>query len=260
MSSRNGLLDGKVAVVTGASSGIGRGIALAFAEQGAAVVVADRQAEPREGGTPTAEAITAGGGTATFARCDVTDGDDVDRALDAAEQLGGLDVLVNNAGILRPGPFLEFSMDAFDETMAVNVRAVFQACQAAARRMVAGRGGSIVNLSSYAGFQGSAGIAAYAASKGAVRLLTYALADELGPHGVRVNAIHPGLIDTAINHIDVPVLDEAGEPGDELRASIPLRRQAQPMEVGTAAVFLASDMASYVNGVSLPVDGGMFRS
>jgi NAD(P)-dependent dehydrogenase (short-subunit alcohol dehydrogenase family) len=136
--------------------------------------------------------------------------------------------------------------------MAVNVKGVYFGCQAAARVMVPRQRGAIINISSIGGIQGSGRFVAYSASKGAVRLLTYSLGQFLGPHGIRVNAIHPGVIDTRMNRVDTGSVTESGG----LVAPVPLGRAGQPAEIGTAAAFLASDLASYVNGTSLVVDGG----
>jgi NAD(P)-dependent dehydrogenase (short-subunit alcohol dehydrogenase family) len=139
--------------------------------------------------------------------------------------------------------------------MDVNVKGTFFGAQAAAERMVERGGGAIINLSSVAGLEGSAGYATYCASKGAVRLLTYSLAAELGPEGVRVNAIHPGIIDTAMTTEDVPII--GSEAGEAYLDGIPSRRWGDPGDIADAAVFLASDAGDYVNGESLTVDGGM---
>jgi NAD(P)-dependent dehydrogenase (short-subunit alcohol dehydrogenase family) len=254
-----GALDGKLALITGSSSGIGRAVALLFAAEGARLLLVDQQAEPREGGPSTASCIEEQGGDVTQELGDVSSRATIDRIFTVADSMGGVDVLVNCAGILRRGPLLDVSEEEFDRVMAVNVRASFFVTQAAARQMVRqGRGGSIVHLSSVAGLRGSGGLSIYCASKGAVRLMSHAMADELGPFGVRVNVLHPGLIDTALNRIDVPILDTAR--GDEVVAAIPLRRVAQPEDVARAALYLASDASDYVTGTSLVVDGGMVRA
>ncbi|MEF8842899.1 MAG: SDR family oxidoreductase [Haloarculaceae archaeon] len=250
------LLADRTAVVTGGASGNGRAISLAFAEEGANVVVADLREEPREGGTPTHELVRETGSEATFVECDVTDLDTLEAAVDAAEPFGGVDVMVNNAGIFRSETFLEVTPEEYRQLMDVNVRGVFFGTQYAARRMVEDdRGGSVINLSSVAGLEGSAGYATYCTSKGAVRLLTYATAAELGPEGVRVNAIHPGVIETAMTTDDVPIVGT--EAGESFLEQIPSRRFGVPADVADAALYLASDLADYVNGESLVVDGGM---
>jgi NAD(P)-dependent dehydrogenase (short-subunit alcohol dehydrogenase family) len=251
-------LDGGAAVVTGGSSGIGRAISLAFADAGADIVVADLQAEsrdPDETGT-TVERIEADTEqSAAFVECDVSDPAQTAAAVEAAEEFGGVTVLVNNAGVFRGEEFLDVSEDDFQQLMDVNVKGTFFGAQAAAERMVERGGGAIINLSSVAGLEGSAGYATYCASKGAVRLLTYSLAAELGPEGVRVNAIHPGIIDTAMTTEDVPII--GSEAGEAYLDGIPSRRWGDPGDIADAAVFLASDAGDYVNGESLTVDGGM---
>lgn len=248
------LLSDRVAVVTGGASGNGRAIARRFAEHGADVVVADVRETPRQGGTPTHALVEEAGRTAVHVDCDVTDRAALADAVEAAEEFGGVDIMVNNAGVFRQESFLDVTEEAFDRLMAVNLKGTFFGAQVAAERMLAGDGGAIVNLSSLAGLRGSAGFATYATSKGAVRLLTYALADELGPD-VRVNAIHPGFIDTAMTTEDVPLV--AGEIGEAILERIPAGRFGQPADVADAALYLASDLASYVTGESLVLDGGV---
>lgn len=251
------LLEGKVALITGGSSGIGRQIALRFAEHGASVVVADLQAEPREGGTPVHEAVEQGGGKSKFVKCDVTQLGELKAAVEAADAYGGVDVMVNNAGIFRGKDALEVTEDEFDTMMDINVKGVFFGSQCAAKRMAEKGGGSIINLSSVAGLQGTAQYVPYCASKGAVRLMSYALADELGPKGIRVNNIHPGLIETTMTQTDVAVF--GAESGEAMLESIPLGRGGKPEDVADVALYLASDLAKYVTGASLVVDGGMSR-
>jgi NAD(P)-dependent dehydrogenase (short-subunit alcohol dehydrogenase family) len=250
------MLADKAAVITGAASGIGRAIAREYAEEGADVVVADLQAEPREGGTPTHEMIAAETDRdATFVECDVSDREQVEAAIEAADAFGGVDVMVNNAGIFRSEEVLELSEAEFDRLMDINVKGTFFGAQLAGKRMVESDGGSIVNLSSVAGLTGTGAYVSYCTSKGAVRLMTYALADALGPEGVRVNAIHPGLIETEMTTEDVPIIGT--EQGEAYTESIPSRRAGKPEDIADAALYLASDLSDYVNGESLVVDGGM---
>jgi NAD(P)-dependent dehydrogenase (short-subunit alcohol dehydrogenase family) len=253
-----GLLAGKVVVVTGGSSGMGRAISVRAAEEGAcAVVIADTRNEPREGGEPTPDLVAAAGAKCQFVDTDVTRPDSLARAVAAAGPFGGIDVMVNNAGVFGPEDFFAWTESDYDRVMDVNVKGVFFGCQVAAKAM-RGRGGSIVNLSSIGGIKGAGAFPTYCSSKGAVRLLTYSLGELLGPLGIRVNAIHPGVIDTSMTRIDAPLVNEEGESLSQI--SIPLGRVGRARDVADAAVYLASDLASYVNGTSLLVDGGRTAS
>jgi NAD(P)-dependent dehydrogenase (short-subunit alcohol dehydrogenase family) len=254
------LLAGRTAVVTGGASGIGRGIALGCAEAGADVVVADLTDDPRGGGRPTHEAIREDtDADAAYAECDVTSAADLREAVAAADAFGGVDVMVNNAGIVRLESFLELSEDDYETVMDVNAKGVFFGAQAAARSMVeAEREGSIVNMSSIAGLEGAGDYVTYSGSKGAVRLMTYAQADALAGTGIRVNAIHPGPISTELMREDLSAGGTDAESTFE--AGVPVGRMGQPEDVANATVYLASDMASFVNGASLVVDGGMYST
>jgi len=250
-------LAGDVAVVTGGASGNGREICRTLAEHGASVVVADVQATPREGGQPTHELVESETGQrAEFVDCDVTDMDDVERCLDTAEALGGVSVLVNNAGITESREFFEETPEQFDRMMALNVRAPFFASQLAAERMVeADREGRIVNIASISGIAGRGDGVAYCTSKGALRLMTYALAAALGPRGLRVNCVSPGMIETSMTREDLGVFDSGA--AESYADTAPTGRVGVPQDVADAVLYLASPLGEFVNGESLVVDGGV---
>lgn len=252
-------LEDKVAVVTGGSSGIGRAIATRFAEAGADVVVADQRLEPREGGPPTHQWIrTETNRKAVYVECNVADVADLETAVEAADAFGGVEVMVNSAGIGRAEPFLSISEADYDELLSINLKGTFFGAQIAARRMVENDGGCIINLSSTAGIRGSNNSAAYSASKGGVRLLTYSLAAELGPAGIRVNVLHPGVIETEMTRQDIPVI--GGEKAARYMDRIPLKTFGDTSDVSEMAAFLASDRADFINGVSIVIDGGMVNA
>ncbi|MEE4452110.1 SDR family oxidoreductase [Novosphingobium resinovorum] len=249
------LLHGKVVLVTGGASGIGRGICHEMAKHGARVVIiADLNREPREGGSSSEDLVAGEGGQAIFKKTDVSSGEDVADAVALASEYGGLDVMVCNAGIVLQEDILAMSEEDYRKILSVNLDGVFFSAQAAARNMVQhGKAGSIITMSSIGGLRGAAPTAIYSTTKGAIRLMTASLADAVGPKGIRVNAICPGIIDTALS----------GGSGPEFQAGIqariaetPLRRSGSPAEIGKAAVWLASDLASFVTGASIVVDGG----
>lgn len=252
------MLEGQLAIVTGGSSGNGRAIAQRFAEHGAKVIVADLTEEAREGGTPTAEAINAiTPGVAKFVRCDVTEIAELSALVDAAEDWGGLNIMVNNAGILIKQPILEATEAVFDKMVDVNVKSVYFGSQLAGRAMAKRKAGVIINMCSIAGLRGTGGFSAYNLTKGAVRLMTYSFADELGPLGIRVNNVNPGIMRTHMNIEDDPVIGT--ETGEGYLDMIPARRWGEPGEVADTCLYLASDLARYVMGTSLIVDGGYLR-
>ncbi|WP_030243269.1 SDR family NAD(P)-dependent oxidoreductase [Streptomyces sp. NRRL S-455] len=238
-------LQGKKALVTGATSGIGRAIAVKLAEAGATVYVTGRRAEL---GKETVELIERAGGTGHFVVADVANIDDV-RGL--AEEVGEVDVLVNNAGIFPFSPTPEQSLDSYERVFGVNVRAAYFLTAALAPAMVARKKGAIVNVSSIAGQIGTPVGSVYNASKAAMDALTRSWAVEFGAAGVRVNSVAPGPIrtDTAV--------DTVGEMFEEFSRNTPLTRAGEPEEIAEAVVFLASDRASYITGAVLTADGGL---
>jgi NAD(P)-dependent dehydrogenase (short-subunit alcohol dehydrogenase family) len=243
-------LAGSAVVVTGAGSGVGRGTALAFAAQGARVVVAERD---EKSGSETARLIAEAGGKAELVSADVSREADVERAVERALALAPrLSVFVNNAGVLGAWvPLVEQSAATLDAVLAVNVKGVVYGIKHAGRAMTRQAGGVIVNVASVQGFRVVyPGSALYAASKAAVVQLTKAAALELGPHGVRVVGIAPGPIDT-------PMLRSAAtEWPPAIQKDVPLARIGEPDDVARAIVWLASSAASYISGAVLPVDGG----
>jgi NAD(P)-dependent dehydrogenase (short-subunit alcohol dehydrogenase family) len=239
-------LDGKVALVTGAGRGIGRGTALALAEAGAEVVTWSRTADEIE--NLVAEIEGKGG----KARAQVVDVTDDARVRDAVGELGRIDVLFNNAGTNKPQNFLEVDVETLDAVLDLNIRAAFIVAQAVAARMVEQGEGSIVNMSSTMGHVGGPKRAVYCTTKHAIEGLTKALACELGPLGVRVNTVAPTFIETPMT---APMLANE-EFRDFVVGMIPVGRVGLPADVAGAVVFLASPAAAMINGASLLIDGG----
>jgi NAD(P)-dependent dehydrogenase (short-subunit alcohol dehydrogenase family) len=232
-------LDGQRALVTGATSGIGRAAATQLAREGAEVLVHGRHSAR---GEETVEEITAAGGRASFVHADLADAADVHWL---TNEVGQVDILVNNAGIALFAPTAEFDMSAFDKMFAINVRAAFLLVAAFAPGMAAREHGSIVNISSMAGVVGLVGGAAYGATKASLEAMTRAWAAEYSASGVRVNAIAAG-----------PVYTPASGRTEALGETTAMRRGAQPEEIAEVVAFLASPRASYITGATVAVDGG----
>jgi 3-oxoacyl-[acyl-carrier protein] reductase/meso-butanediol dehydrogenase/(S,S)-butanediol dehydrogenase/diacetyl reductase len=245
-------LTGRSAVITGASSGIGRAIGLKLAAAGADVVVADLREDPREGGETTAALVRDLGRRAEYVECDVTDSASVAALIrTAVDTLGGLDIMVNNAGILVEGTIVDTPDELWRRQMAVNVDGTFYGCREAIRTMLAlGRGGKIVNMTSISAVRGNPGFAAYCASKGAVLNLTRQLALDYASHGINVNAVAPGFVTTEMTAIY----------GEDIRGALarqtPRGRWATPDDIANAVLFLASPLSDHVVGDNLVVDGG----
>ncbi len=248
-------LEGKVAIVTGAGSGgpkagvgIGQAISMAFAREGASVVLLDRDSERADA---TMKGIEATGGSAVPFVGDITNSTDCQRAVQVAvDRYGGLDILVNNAAVAMHKPITETDEGLYDETLDVNLKGTFLACKQAIPAMIARGGGSIVNIGSVAGIRDAGtGQTAYSASKAGQLGLTIELAGSYGRDNIRVNAVLPGMIAT-------PMLQQSGRV-DEVRARLNLLgRLGEASDVASAVVFLCSDEATYITGVTLPVDGG----
>ena len=250
-----GRVEGKVAVVTGAASGIGRATARRLAAEGAMVGIADVD---EAGGDRVAAAIREAGGDAFFRRTDVRSTAEVEAVLaEAADRHGRLDVLVNDAAVAVPGSAGEMAEEDWNRVLDVNLSGVWRGMRAAIPRMLAQGGGSIVNLSSVQAHVGFLGWSGYAASKGGIEALTRQAAVEYARAGIRVNAIAPGTIMTEMNEA---IMRESADPDAVMAgwlAMHPIGRVGQPAEVAAAIVFLASDEASFITGESLRVDGGM---
>ncbi len=242
-SPRNGELEGKVAIVTGGASGIGRATAELFVEEGAQVVIADVNEELGE------EVAASLGDAAAFKRTDVSDADEIQALVDfAVEHFGGLHVMFNNAGIGSAFTrFLDNDLADYDRVMNVNLYGVMLGSQRAARHMAEHGGGSIINTSSIAGVTGGAGPLVYRASKAAVVQFSRSIAIDLAEYGIRVNCIAPGHIATGITNYDM---------GPVIRLTQPLQRHGGPEDVANAVLFLASERAAQITGILVPVDGG----
>lgn len=245
----DGLLAGETAIVTGSSRGIGRAIAIEFARHGAAVVVNYLRSRPE------ADAVVASveeiGGRARAIQASVGDRSAVEKMFaEAEEQFGPVDILVNNAGIVSDSLFMRMGDEQWDRVLNTNLKGAYNCCKAALTSMYRRRTGRIINVSSLSGQSGRRGQSNYAASKGALVSFTKSLAQEVGPFGIRVNAISPGPIETDLTAV---LAEDTFDTED-----IPLRRIGRPEDVARVAVFLASDLSNYVTGTVINVNGGLY--
>ena len=244
------MLNGKIAVVTGASRGIGRAIALELAEKGATVIVNYNGSSARA--EEVQQEISSGGGQAEVWQCDVSQYDKCETFIsDVIKKYGRIDILVNNAGITKDGLLMKMSEEDFDRVIDVNLKGTFNTIRFVSRQMLKQRSGRIINMSSVVGIMGNAGQANYAASKAGVIGLTKATARELASRGITVNAIAPGFIETEMT----AVLSETVKAAST--GMIPMGKFGKPEDIAKTAAFLASDDAGYITGQVIQVDGGM---
>ena len=247
-------LTGKKAIVTGGAAGIGKAAALLLAEAGAAVTIVDLD---EAGAEAVVLQIVQSGGKAIFVRGDVSQSEDCRNAIEeTVKAWGGVDILFNNAGIIRRATVTELSEDDWDKVMAVNVRSMFLMCKYAIPFMEKSGGGAVINNASGWGLTGGARAAVYCASKGAVVNLTRAMAVDYGAKNIRVNCIAPGDTDTAMLRNEARQVGEPESAFLKESANRPLGRIARPEEIAAAVVYLASEGASFITGAILPVDGG----
>lgn len=247
-------------IVTGGSAGIGRAIALEFGEAGATVITADVREDPKMEGedVPTHQLISESGGTSEYVETDVSDPAEIESVVEAAREYGGVDVMVNNAGVQHSEPFLDVEQDAFDLLHHTNVRGVFFGTQAAAQDMIdRDEPGSIVNTASISSEVAQFGQVQYDSTKGAIKMVTRGAALELAEHDIRVNAIGPGQIATEFTEgWSEEAQQAASGDGEGFIKPVPLGRAGHPEDIVGAALFLASDNAAYITGELVFVDGG----
>ncbi|MDD6797703.1 MAG: 3-oxoacyl-[acyl-carrier-protein] reductase [Clostridia bacterium] len=244
------LLEGKVALVTGASRGIGREIAISLANEGATVIV--NYNGSKEKAEAVVDEIIKAGGKAESIGCSVADFTGVENMISSVtEKYGKIDILVNNAGITRDGLLMKMSESDYDDVISTNLKGTFNCVRHVSRQMLKQRSGRIINISSVVGLSGNAGQANYASSKAGIIGLTKSAAKELASRGITVNAVAPGYVDTEMTQ----VLSDAVR--ENVLAQIPMKRMGNTKDIANVVVFLASDMAAYVTGQVLSVDGGM---
>jgi NAD(P)-dependent dehydrogenase (short-subunit alcohol dehydrogenase family) len=250
--------EGETVVVTGASSGIGRAIAVRFGEAGATVINADQREDPKDTDTdvPTHGVIRETGSEAEYVETDVSDPDDIRTVIEAAREYGGCDVMINNAGLQISKDFLEVTSDEFNQLHAVNARGMFFGCQIAAKDMIErDEAGAIVNTASISSMLAQHDQVQYDSTKGAIKMITRGAALELADNGIRVNAVAPGQIATEFTEgWSDEAIESAGEGG--FIKPVPLGRAGVPEDIAGAALFLASDDADYITGELVYIDGG----
>lgn len=249
-------LQDKVAIITGSGSGIGRATALLFGREGARVMSVDLIGDTAEA---TAGEIRDGGGQADSLQADVSVAADVERMINTTvERFGRLDVLVNNAGIEVSMPIVQVPEEMWDRLIDVNLKGVFLGCKYAIPQMLKQGGGAIINTASIAGLRGFATLGTYSASKGGVVLLTKTLAVEYAPFNIRINCVCPGMIRTPMLERGLTAVPNPEEARELIRQVHPMGRIGEPEEVARGILFLASDEASFITGVPLPIDGGVY--
>ena len=248
-------LEGKFTVITGAATGIGQATAQLFAQEGAQVVIADLNEEDAQ---ETVDNINNENGRAWFVRTDVSRAEDMEALMkSAAELMGGIDVIFNNAGAQRSGAVTDFDESEWDLLMDINPKSCFLSAKYGVPYLRERGGGSIVNMASIAGLKGGPGMTAYSASKGAVVAFTKALAAELAPDNIRVNCVCPGWIDTPFNQPAIEFMGGRTNQEEMVQQTVPLQRQGTPEEIAPGILYLASEASSYMTGKELIIDGGL---